>query len=72
VPGCEFIHDKASQRTMTAKEAMQEGYVPCTRCLRQYLKTSLTGRPGVDVADSGSAVEEEEESHEEVLSVAGH
>jgi hypothetical protein len=41
VPGCEFIHDKASQRTLTAKEAMREGYVPCPRCLRQYLKTGL-------------------------------
>jgi hypothetical protein len=59
VPGCSFIHDKASERTMTAKEAMQEGYVPCTRCLRQYLKTSVTGKPGSEVADSvGDAYEE--------------
>jgi hypothetical protein len=68
VPGCPFIHDKASERTMTAREAMQEGYVPCTRCLRQYLKTGLTGHRGAVVADSGSVVEEEES--EEVLSVA--
>jgi Putative zinc-finger len=70
VPGCKFIHDKASERTMTAKEAMQEGYVPCTRCLRQYLKTGLTGHSATEVADSGSA--EEEEEQEEALSVAGH
>jgi Putative zinc-finger len=70
VPGCKFIRDKASERTMTAKEAEQEGYVPCTRCLRKYLQTSLTGHSGLVVADSGSA--EEEEEHEEVLSVAGH
>jgi hypothetical protein len=69
VPGCPFIHDKASERTLTAKEAMQEGYVPCTRCLRQYLKTSRTGKPGLEVAEG--AVEPDEE-HEEVLSVAGH
>jgi len=69
VPGCEFIHDKASQRTMTAKEAMQEGYVPCTRCLRQYLKTGLTGKPGVEVAEGTAEADQE---HEEVLSVAGH
>ena len=69
VPGCKFIHDKASERTITAKEAMQDGYVPCTRCLRQYLKTSLTGHSGAVVADSGSA--EEEEEQEEVLR-AGH
>ena len=68
VPGCKYIRDKASERTMTAKEAEQEGYVPCTRCLRKYLQTSLTGHSGVEVADS----EGEEEEAEEVLSVAGH
>jgi hypothetical protein len=68
VAGCPFIHDRDSERTMTAKEAMQDGYVPCTRCLRQYLKTSLTGRSGAEVADNGSAGENEEE----VLSAAGH
>ncbi len=71
VAGCKFIHDKASQRTITAKEAMRDGYVPCTRCLRQYLKTSTNGHSGVVVADSGRA-EEEEEEPEEVVSVAGH
>jgi hypothetical protein len=40
-PGCHFIKDPNSERTMTAKEAMREGYAPCTRCLRQYLKTEL-------------------------------
>jgi Putative zinc-finger len=70
VPGCKYIHDKASERTMTAKEAEQEGYVPCTRCLRQYLKTSANGQSGVVVADSGSV--EEEEEQEERLSVTGH
>ena len=55
---------------MTAKEAMQEGYVPCTRCLRRYLKTGLTGHSGIVIADSGGAEEEEEQG--EVLSVAGH
>jgi hypothetical protein len=48
VPGCSFIHDKASERTMTAKEAMQDGYVPCTRCLRKYLTSSLIGHSGED------------------------
>ncbi len=67
VPGCEFIHDKASERTLTAKEAMQEGYVPCPRCLRQYLKTGLTRESG-----SGSAYAEAEGEPEGELSVAGH
>jgi hypothetical protein len=66
VPGCSFIHDKASERTMTAKEAMQDGYVPCTRCLRQYLKTGLTGPH-----DDDDASEEAEEESEQVLSTAG-
>jgi hypothetical protein len=37
VSGCRFIHDKANLRTMTAAEAMREGYVPCVRCLRKYV-----------------------------------
>jgi hypothetical protein len=70
VPGCEFIHDKATERTMTAKEAIQEGYVPCSRCLRQYLKTSLTGKPSALIADDAHA--EAEEEHGELLGVSGH
>jgi hypothetical protein len=71
VPGCPFIHDKASERTMSAKEAMQDGYVPCTRCLRQYLKTGLSGHSGAQVADAADADAADEEP-EEVVSAAGH
>jgi hypothetical protein len=67
VPGCKFIHDKASERTLTAKQAMLEGYVPCPRCLRQYLKTGLTQESGDDDASAQA-----EEDSEEVLSVPGH
>lgn len=67
VPGCPFIHDKASERTMTAKEAMRDGYVPCTRCLRQYLKTGLTGQHDEDDASA-----EAEEVQEEVINTAAH
>jgi hypothetical protein len=63
VPGCKYIHDKASERTLTAKEAMQQGYAPCPRCLRQYLKTGLTGEQGGD-----DATAEAQEEQEEVLS----
>jgi len=70
VPGCPFIHDKASERTMTAKEATRDGYVPCTRCLRQYLKTGLIGQPRVGDADSADVDAEDEGV--EVLSKAGH
>lgn len=39
VPGCPFIHDKAKLETIAAAEAMREGYAPCVRCMRKYLKT---------------------------------
>ena len=42
VPGCKFIHDKAAEKTMTASEAVREGYVPCARCLKHYL-TDIAG-----------------------------
>jgi putative zinc finger protein len=35
--GCPFIHDKAHVETITAREAMREGYAPCVRCMKQYL-----------------------------------
>jgi len=72
VPGCAFIHDKASERTMTAKEATRDGYVPCTRCLRQYLKTGLTLPSGQQVAAAASEAEEEHQEQEEDISLAGH
>jgi len=66
VPGCAFIRDKASERTMTAKEAMRDGYVPCTRCLRQYLKTGLRRE-----AKDDDATAETEEPPDDVLSTVG-
>jgi hypothetical protein len=38
--GCEFIHDKARLRTITASEALREGYAPCVRCMKKYLSES--------------------------------
>ena len=40
VAGCEFIHNKDTERTLTAKEAVREGYVPCRWCMRKYLDTA--------------------------------
>jgi hypothetical protein len=37
VAGCPFILDKSNLRTISAREAEQEGYTPCTRCLKKYL-----------------------------------
>ena len=70
VPGCSFIHDKATERTMTAKEAIRDGYVPCTRCLRQYLQTAITGL-SAEVAES-SPVEADEEREEEIHGRTAH
>jgi hypothetical protein len=43
VPGCKYIHRKDGEplETMTAQQAMKEGYVPCSRCLRQYLRAEV-------------------------------
>ena len=51
--GCEFIHDKAKLRTITASEASQEGYAPCVRCMKKYLRASLnTEDDAAEVAGS--------------------
>ncbi|HEY3974958.1 MAG TPA: zf-HC2 domain-containing protein [Candidatus Sulfotelmatobacter sp.] len=42
-PGCGAIHNKETERTIPAKEAMAQGYVPCLRCLRQYMQTATAG-----------------------------
>jgi hypothetical protein len=48
VPGCSFIHDKDKLTTLTAKEALKEGYAPCSRCLRKYLKTTNVAQADAD------------------------
>jgi Putative zinc-finger len=40
VAGCPFIHDKARLRTISAREAEQQGYAPCVRCMSKYLDAS--------------------------------
>lgn len=40
VPTCDSIHNRDKERTITAKEAIEQGYVPCVRCLRKYLETA--------------------------------
>jgi hypothetical protein len=43
VPGCKYIHHKDGEplQTMTAQQAMKEGFAPCSRCLRQYLSAGV-------------------------------
>ena len=44
-PGCKFIHHKSEARTMAASQAERDGYVPCARCLKQYLTDVAVFRP---------------------------
>lgn len=48
VAGCGVIHNKETERTLTAKQAMEQGYVPCLRCLRQYLQTAKAGHAALE------------------------
>ena len=68
-PGCDFIHDKNSERTLTAKEAMQQGYAPCPRCLREYLKTQNRKRGAPEVA--ASKAQSDDDDAEEIVEI-GH
>jgi hypothetical protein len=36
-PGCDVIHDKVHARRIPASEAMRQGFVPCVRCMKEYL-----------------------------------
>jgi hypothetical protein len=42
-PGCGTIHNRETERTLTAKAAMEQGYAPCLRCMRAYLHTATAG-----------------------------
>lgn len=35
-PECRYIHDPEHKATMTAQEAIKEGFVPCLRCMWRY------------------------------------
>jgi Putative zinc-finger len=60
VAGCEFIHNKDKERTLTAREAEREGYVPCVRCMRKYLETASAGNIGLESEAVAIADAEEE------------
>jgi len=63
VAGCPFIHNKQTERTLTAKEAMQQGYVPCLRCMRKYLETEGRRQAGrATTADRDSFADDDDES----------
>jgi methylphosphotriester-DNA--protein-cysteine methyltransferase len=60
VPGCDFIHNRDKVRRLTAKEAVEQGYIPCLRCMRKYLDTASAGRLG---SESELVVETEGDDH---------
>jgi hypothetical protein len=51
--GCPFIHDKDKVRILTAKDAIQQGYTPCLRCMRKYL--NVAGNQATDEDDDHDA-----------------
>jgi Putative zinc-finger len=59
VPGCKFIHDKDKLQTMTAGEALRQGYAPCVRCLKKYLSESR--RAGQEEAETARLEREDPE-----------
>jgi methylphosphotriester-DNA--protein-cysteine methyltransferase len=67
VAGCGVIHNKATERTLTAKEAMEQGYVPCLRCMREYLHTARSGH----ISSGSQATADVDMDAEEHLRVAG-
>lgn len=61
VAGCEFIHNRDKIRTLTAKEAIREGYVPCVRCMRKYLQIASAARQAEDSeADLEQSIDEDD------------
>jgi hypothetical protein len=61
LPGCDVIHNKNKIRTLTAKEAIREGYVPCVRCMRKYLQTaSISAGSSESLAELRLDVENED------------
>ncbi len=65
VPGCGVMHNKDRARTLTAKDAIQQGYVPCVHCMRKYLQTAELRPMSLEyVANSYLDAEEDAEHHE--------
>ena len=62
VAGCGVIHNKETARTLTAKEAMQQGYVPCLRCMREYLHTAAAGHIALE-SEAELDVDADEDVH---------
>jgi hypothetical protein len=51
-PGCPFMH--GTYRMVTAEEALREGYAPCTRCMRDALRSAGNVMPDFEGEESAS------------------
>jgi hypothetical protein len=70
VVGCPFIHPKEPLRTLTAKEALAEGYVPCLRCMRKYL--DVTKSADANFEDDGDEEQTAASTEQEVVRAVRH
>ncbi len=64
VAGCPFIHNKDKVRTLTAKEAIQQGYTPCLRCMRKYLDVAEAGQIVLDSDEDADLDADEGSGHD--------
>ena len=63
VPGCEFIHNKEKERTLTARDAIREGYAPCVRCMRKYLQTASAAHIALEFEANAAADIDDDDMH---------
>lgn len=56
VPGCPFMH--GTYHMVTAQEAVREGYAPCTRCMRDALRSAGKVTPDFEGEESASGATE--------------
>jgi methylphosphotriester-DNA--protein-cysteine methyltransferase len=67
VAGCDLIRDKEKDKlhTLTAKDAIQQGYTPCLRCLRRYVDTTASvGHTTAGSEAEARDVDADEDKHE--------
>jgi Putative zinc-finger len=58
VPGCPFMH--GTYHMVTAEEAVREGYAPCTRCMRDALRSAGKVTPDFEGEESAGCATEGE------------
>src|ERR1700730_14539850 len=57
VPGCPFMH--GTYHMVSAEEAVRKGYAPCTRCMRDALRSAGKVTPDFEGEESASGATEE-------------